>query len=411
MGIFSKNGTTTNLKSTTSSGIVGGVIRSEMSNDILVEKYMGGDDIKRGAVIVTHQNQLAALYANGVRQEMLEPGREVVVDSNNLPFLGKLLNIATGGESSYKVEVWFLNITTECNIKIGFGKNENVRCRFKSGFEENPLNFFLAGNGNVSIKLCNPEIFLDKIVGKEKLKSADDIAKFLKEKINNTFVDLINELIKEQDPDIEDLLRTSRKKFSSQFIIALNRELQDEYGIEVTSNTSVKFTSQDYQDYTDAANEGIREGTREGSSVFARRSRMKQYDGSEQYYDIMKTVASNEGSGNTSAMGLGFEIGSQLRQFAQSYKPETQQMQNPASVPPPIPTSVSFFFVINGQQAGPYDMVTVQQYITSGIITADTLAWKTGMSSWTICRCVPELSSLFQTPPPPPTNIPPIPSV
>lgn len=409
MGIFSKNGTT-NQNSTTSSGIVGGVIRSEMSNNILVEKYMGGDDIKRGAVIKTHQNQLAALYTNGNLQKILEPGREVVVDSNNLPFLGKLLNVATGGESSYKVEVWFLNMTTERNIKIGFGKNENVTCHHESKYE-GTMNFFLIGNGNISIKLSHPEVFLKKSVGTEELKTTKDVEDFLDNKIKNTFVDLINEIIKEEDPDIEDLLRTSRKQLSSKLIVALNREIQDEYGIEVTSNTSVKFASQDYLDYYEAQNAGIKKGAKEGSEVFARRSRMGEFDGSEQYFDIMKTAASNEGAGNTSAMGLGFEMGSQLRQFAQSYRPTTQQMQNPASVPPPIPTPVSFFFVINGQQAGPYDMTTIQQYVTSGVITAETLAWKTGMPSWSACRLVPELSPLFQTPPPPPVNVPPIPSV
>lgn len=409
MGIFSKTGTTTNNSSTTKSGIVGGVIRSEMSNEVLVEKYLGGDDIKRGAIIVTHQNQLAALYANGIRQDIIQPGREVVVDSNNLPFLGKLLNVATGGESSYKVEVWFLNMTTERNIRIGFGKNEGVFCRHNDKFSGD-MRFYLSGNGQICIKLDNPEQILDKLVGKEKYKTAEDIHIFFDQKIKNTFIDLINDIIRDQDPDIEDLLRTRRKEFNNKFIIALNREIQQEYGVEVTSNTSLMFTSKDYQDFIDNINIGQREGAKEGASIYSRRSRMGQFDGSEQYYDIMKTAAGNEGSGNTSAMGIGMQMGSHFAQFIQSSKPVMQQ-QSAASTPPPIPLSVSFFFVLHGQQAGPYDINEIQQLVVSKTITSQTLAWKAGMSSWAACSSIPELASLFKTPPPTPNDIPPIPTI
>ena len=70
--------------------------------------------------------------------------------------------------------------------------------------------------------------------------------------------------------------------------------------------------------------------------------------------------------------------------------------------PPPLPGgSVNYFAAIGGQQAGPFDMQTLQSKVGSGEIGRTTLMWKQGMPNWTAAEQVVELSKLFTNSPPP----------
>jgi hypothetical protein len=109
----------------------------------------------------------------------------------------------------------------------------------------------------------------------------------------------------------------------------------------------------------------------------------------------MEKAAENE-SGTAGAgmgMGMGFAMANQMGQsFSQ---------QQPASGPPPIPNQIAFFAVVNGQQAGPFDMPNLQQMISQQQLNRDTLVWKQGMSNWTAAGQVSEFSNLFGNVPPP----------
>ena len=76
--------------------------------------------------------------------------------------------------------------------------------------------------------------------------------------------------------------------------------------------------------------------------------------------------------------------------------------QNKTGVtPPPIPSAPAFFAVINGQQAGPYDINTLKHMAAQQQITINTLFWSAGMSDWETAAQSPELKSIFETTPPP----------
>lgn len=405
MGLFNKTGKVNAPTSTTDTGIVGGVIQCDMDRDVFAYKYPGGNDIKRGAVIIVRQNQTAALYINGVRQgELLEPGRHIVTESNNFPFINKFLNVATGGESSYPAEVWFFNLTTESKVKVGFGKSANVFCQHTDSNSKEQTPMSLCGNGQIGIKLSDPTVFMDRYLGSGSMASSGDVIEFVEERIKSIFIDQLNEMIISDNPDIKDLLLTRRKEFNRKLVISINREMQAEYGIEATTNTVINISSPDYEKYVEDLNKNMREG----AGVHTRRTHMGRFDGSEQQYDIMKTAASNEGAGSFAAMGIGMAMGQQFTQFANTVNPQGQAPTQ--ATPPPVPSAVAIYFVLNGQQAGPYDINAVRQMVTSGVITPQTLAWKNGMSNWSPAIEIAELTSLFSAPPPIP-GIPPVPPI
>lgn len=394
MGLFNQTGKVNAPNSTTHTGIVGGVIQCDMDRDVFAYKYPGGNDIKRGAVIIVRQNQVAALYINGVRQgEMLEPGRHVVTESNNFPFINNYLNVATGGESSYPAEVWFFNLTTESKVRIGFGKSANVFCQHTDSNSKEQTPMSIGGNGQIGIKLSDPAVFMDRYLGSGSMASSGEVLEFVQERLKSIFIDQLNEIIINENPDIKDLLLTRRKDFNRKLVIAINRELQAEYGIEATTNTVINIFSPDYEKYVEDLNASMREG----AGVHSRRSHMGRFDGSEQQYDIIKTAAANEGVGSFSAIGIGMAMGSQFAQYANTMTPQGTMPSQ--ATPPPIPSAAAIYFVLNGQQAGPYDINAIRQMVASGVITPQTLAWKNGMADWSPAIGLAELTTLFNVPP------------
>ena len=90
-------------------------------------------------------------------------------------------------------------------------------------------------------------------------------------------------------------------------------------------------------------------------------------------------------------------------QMAQALQPQAQQAAAaPAQTPPPLmPSGAAYYVAVNGQQAGPFDLATLQQRIAAGQISAETLVWKAGMPAWAQAQTLGELSSLFAPKPPP----------
>jgi len=73
----------------------------------------------------------------------------------------------------------------------------------------------------------------------------------------------------------------------------------------------------------------------------------------------------------------------------------------PAAGPPPIPSAAAYYAVLDGQQAGPFDLTKLRENVGSGRINRQTLVWKQGMGQWSAAGDVGELGALFASAPPP----------
>jgi hypothetical protein len=56
---------------------------------------------------------------------------------------------------------------------------------------------------------------------------------------------------------------------------------------------------------------------------------------------------------------------------------------------------------LDGKQAGPFSPPQLQEQLTAGKLSRDTLAWQEGMTQWIPAGQVPALASLFASAPPP----------
>ncbi|MBO4715958.1 MAG: DUF4339 domain-containing protein, partial [Verrucomicrobia bacterium] len=133
----------------------------------------------------------------------------------------------------------------------------------------------------------------------------------------------------------------------------------------------------------------------------------------ERSIDVMKTAAGNPGGGLGSMMqaGMGIAVGANIgQQMSQQQFGGLMTRLPDGGVPPPLPASVLYHVVVNGQAAGPYNESVLRDMIKTGQFTPATLVWKAGMQNWMPASSVPEVATLFTAPPPPPIpQVPPVP--
>src|SRR5215212_6219055 len=100
-----------------------------------------------------------------------------------------------------------------------------------------------------------------------------------------------------------------------------------------------------------------------------------QFQSANAIADAAKNPNGLAGSGV--GIGLGVGLGQQIGNAM------GQTMQSPGmSSPPPLPQVAAYFVAVNGQQAGPFDLPTLQSMLQKGQVSRDTLVWKHGMSAW-----------------------------
>ena len=107
--------------------------------------------------------------------------------------------------------------------------------------------------------------------------------------------------------------------------------------------------------------------------------------------------------------GMGMGIAQQMvksmnNALQEAYLPSTQVTQFNGLQPPPLP--VSFFAVIDGSQAGPFNEAEISRLVADGRITKSTYIWRPGMIQWEFAESVPEFLRIIALAPPPPPPVP-----
>jgi membrane protease subunit (stomatin/prohibitin family) len=126
-------------------------------------------------------------------------------------------------------------------------------------------------------------------------------------------------------------------------------------------------------------------------------SKYTQYRTAEAIGDAAKNPGGMSGLG--AGIAAGSALADQMRNAMNSGSGGGAAGSN--SAPPPLPTSAQYYIAINGQQQGPFDVAALAAKAKDGTLTRQTLAWKQGMASWTPAETVADLSSVFDSVPPP----------
>ncbi len=110
--------------------------------------------------------------------------------------------------------------------------------------------------------------------------------------------------------------------------------------------------------------------------------------------------------GMMAGMMMGGAVGGSMANMMGS---AMQGINTPQPPSPPAAAIAQWHVAENGQQAGPFTLVQLQQQVQAGSLTPATYVWKPGMGAWALAGEVAELGALFGAVPPPMPPVPPVP--
>lgn len=148
------------------------VIKYEGDNRTFVWKHPA-TDFSTGSQLIVHESQEAILFLDGRAMDSFGPGRHELT-TQNLPLIGKILSLPTGGEFPFHAEVYFVNLVEQMGIPWG--------TKSKVQFMEPSFGFPLSigASGEMALKVEDPRRLLIKLVGTEALLSQDKLISYFK---------------------------------------------------------------------------------------------------------------------------------------------------------------------------------------------------------------------------------------
>jgi membrane protease subunit (stomatin/prohibitin family) len=329
------------------------------------------NEIKNGAKLIVRESQTAAFVNQGQLADVYHPGT-VTLETKNMPILSDLMGWKYGFNSPFKAEVYFVSTRIFSDRKFGT-KNPIMLRDAEFGMVR------LRAFGNFSIRISDAATFVKQIAGTGARFTLEELDEQLRDMVASRFADALGQ------SKIPALDLAGNYDQLGQFITSRLATDFQPYGLTLV-NIFVENISLPPE--VEAAMD-----KRTSMGVIGNLQAYTQFQTAESIPDAAKN------SGGLAGSAAGMVMGMNMANNVAAGMNANQQI--PASGPPPLPRSISFFVALNGQQAGPFEVPDLATKAGSGQINRDTLVWRQGMPTWTAASGVPELKSLFDSVPPP----------
>jgi membrane protease subunit (stomatin/prohibitin family) len=145
----------------------------------------GSGEIKYGAQLLVRESQAGVFFYNGRAIHVFGPGRHTL-ETGNIPILNKLRAIPWGFVSPLRAEVYILNMKIFANQK--WGTKDPV------AFKDSQLGLIrLRAHGQFTVRIIQPLLFINSLVGTTSQFSTDDINDYLSNVVVSRFNDYLGE--------------------------------------------------------------------------------------------------------------------------------------------------------------------------------------------------------------------------
>ena len=297
------------------------IIKYEGDNSTFIWKHPQ-EDFNLMSQLIVHENQEAIFFMNGQALDMFGPGR-YTLETQNLPLIGKVLTLATGGETPFHCEVYFINKTEQMSIKWGTdSKVQYVEPTY--GF---PLS--IGASGEMSLRAGDSRKLLLKLVGTENFLGQQKLVNFFRSFLMTKVKTYIAQVLKAKSINIFEI-DEHLTNFSSEIKKLLISDFAD-YGVSLEQFfvTTIlkpdgdkqyeKFKELHFRQYADIAEAKLKQQT---DIIYAQTEAQKVVIDSqaqatkraqegytyqqERGFDVAEKVAQNEAVGEFTNMGVGF---------------------------------------------------------------------------------------------------------
>ncbi|MCO5221212.1 MAG: SPFH domain-containing protein [Thermomicrobiales bacterium] len=278
----------------------------------------GSGEFRLGSQLVVRENQSAVFVRDGKALDTFGPGRHTL-STNNIPLLGGLIGAPFGGKSPFTAEVFFVSLREFTGLKWGTPQPMT--------FSDAQLGMVrLRAFGTFSIRVTNPTLFVNYIVGTRGGYSIANIEDFLRSIIVNNFTDILGDL-KTTLTDIPgmmiDLAKTSRASLSDDF---------ERIGLELVTFQVEAITPPD--EVTKMIDQ------RSGMGAIGDMGAFTQFQAAQ----AMRDAAQNPGGGGAAASGVGLGAGMAMGQAMADAVKQSQSGsgQQPAAPAAGTPGQINF---------------------------------------------------------------------
>jgi len=296
------------------------VIKYEGDNSTFIWKHPS-EDFNSMTQLIVHESQEAIFFMNGQALDMFGAGR-YTLETQNIPKIGKILNRATGNQTPFHCEVYFINKTEQMSIKWGTdSKVQYIDPQY--GF---PL--AIGASGEMSLRAEDSRKLLLKLVGTENYLGQQKLISFFRAFLMTRVKTYIAQVIKANAINIFEI-DENLTAFSDNIHKLLIPDFAD-YGIflERFFVTNIvkpdgdrqyeKFKELHFRQYADIAEAKLRQQTDiiyaqteaqkvviDSQAQATKRAQEGYTYAQERGFDVAERVAQNEAVGQFTNMGVG----------------------------------------------------------------------------------------------------------
>jgi membrane protease subunit (stomatin/prohibitin family) len=364
------------------------VLKWDANGEELVWKYPSSE-LSTKTQLIVNESQTAVFFKDGQRFDAFGPGRHTL-STNNIPLLGKFVNLPFSGKSPFAAEVWFVNRAIPLNLKWGM----------PPAIVEDPqygILVPLGAFGQMGVQVADPGMLIQKLVGTMRSFNVagvlDHLRGTLVSQLKTSIVSAINDRrvsILQIEGELVSLSEAIQEKIAPHY---------QDYGLDVHlfRIMGISFPHDD---------EGVQKVKRAKATAAQRKIEGITYQ-QERTFDMLQATAENQGvAGSFAAMGAGVGAGLSVGQVFGSVAAQqlAPQVAPPPMGPPPFPGpgAHSYYIHVSGAQQGPLSFEQMRQAAQASQLTAQTPVWRNGLPAWGRADAVPELAALFGPPGPPP---------
>ena len=296
------------------------VIKYEGDNSTFIWKHPC-EDFNSMTQLIVHESQEAIFFMNGQALDLFGAGR-YTLETQNIPKIGKVLNRATGDQTPFHCEVYFINKTEQMSIKWGTdSKVQYVDPTY--GF---PIS--IGASGEMSLRAEDSRKLLLKLVGTENFLGQQKLVTFFRAFLMTRVKTYIAQVMKTNAINIFEI-DENLTAFSENIHKLLISDFAD-YGINLErffvtnivkpdgDRQYEKFKELHFRQYADIAEAKLRQQTDiiyaqteaqkvviDSQAQATKRAQEGYTYAQERGFDVAERVAQNEAIGQFTNMGVG----------------------------------------------------------------------------------------------------------